>query len=211
MLVASGINYFKGRYDTAHTYDDADQRYLEYRGVPSNVADVISRARTTDDGGRSAGPGLSAVFKQLGKSDQDMIDFFKTLTPHQADVIATQSKGIKLDDGKPVLTQDDESYLALPLDPTKTDVSKYSVISYNGATKRWEDPVTRMYWVDGSKRWVYDPKISNNMGYLPQQVDPPTSYDPATGMLQRSSTSYRMVQAESVSGLENWMFANGLV
>ncbi|WP_144445599.1 hypothetical protein [Inquilinus limosus] len=211
MLIGSGIVYFKGRYDTAHTYDAADQRYLEYLNVPKDVAQTIAYARTTDEGGRSTGLGLTAVFDRLGKSNQDMIALLKRLTPDQAKALATNAKNIKLDsDGKPVLTQDDESYLALPMDPTKSDVSRYSVISYNGQTKRWEDPVTRMYWTPGAKRWVFDPKISNSMGTIPPQQDPPVSYDPATGTLQRSST-YRLVQPESVVGLENWMFVNGML
>ncbi len=210
MLIGSGIVYFKGRYDTAHTYDAADQRYLEYLKVPKDVAQTIAYARTTDEGGRSTGLGLTAVFDQLGKSNQDMIGLLKRLTPNQAEALATNAKNIKLDsDGKPVLTQDDEFYLALPPDPTKLDVSRYTAISYNGATKRWEDPVTRMYWTPGSKRWTYDAKISNSMGTIPPERDPPISYDPITGTLQRSST-YRLVRPESVAGLENWMFVNGL-
>lgn len=210
MLIGSGIVYFKGRYDTAHTYDAADQRYLEYLKVPKDVAETIAYARTTDEGGRSTGLGLTAVFDQLGKSNQDMIELLKRLTPGQAKALATNAKDIKLDsDGKPVRTQDDGFYLALPPDPTKLDVSRYTVISYNGATKRWEDPVTRMYWTPGSRLWTYDAKISNTMGTIPPERDPPISYDPATGTLQRSST-YRLIRPESVAGLENWMFVNGL-
>jgi hypothetical protein len=150
------------------------------------------------------------VFDQLGKSNLDMIGLLKRLTPDQAKALATNAKNIKLDsDGKPVLTQDDQAYLALPPDPTKGDVSRYSVIGYNGATKRWEDPVTRMYWTPEAKQWIYDGRISNSTGTIPPERDPPISYDPITGTLQRSST-YRMVRPESVAGLENWMFVNGL-
>lgn len=210
MLIGSGIVYFKGRYDTAHTYDDADQSYLEYLGVPKDVAQTIAYARTTDEGGRSTGLGLTAVFDQLGKSNQDMIALLKRLTPGQAKALAANAKNIKLDaDGKPVLSQDDQAYLALPPDPTKGDVSRYTVIAYNGATKRWEDPVTRMYWTPGARLWTYDAKISNSMGTILPERDPPVCYDPATGTLQRAN-SYRLVWPESVAGLENWMFANGL-
>lgn len=107
MLAASGINYFKGMYDNAHTFDGADQRYLEHLGVKPEIAEVVSRARTRSDGGYSAGPVLVAAFKRAGKTDQDMVNWLNGLTPDEADRMATQAKDLNVrSDGKPPQTDD---------------------------------------------------------------------------------------------------------
>lgn len=118
MLIASGINYFKGMYDNAHTYDGADQRYLEYRGVKSEIAEVVSRARSRTDGGYSAGPVLVAAFKRAGKTEEDLVKWLNGLTSDQADNMATQAKDLNVrTDGKPPQTDDFNSGT---LDTSKT-------------------------------------------------------------------------------------------
>jgi hypothetical protein len=110
MLAASGINYFKGMYDNAHTYDGADRRYLEHLGVRPEIAEVVSRHRTRSDGGWSAGPVLTAAFRQVGKSDADMVAYLNGLTSDEADRVATLAKDLNvLHDGEVPATDDHNS------------------------------------------------------------------------------------------------------
>ena len=105
-------------------------------------------------------------------------------------------------------TQTDSAFLALPLDPTKIDVSRYTGIHYNAKTKRYEDPVTQTYW--SARTWVYDPNIGNSMGYVPRRQDDVLSYDPAQVGLLHQNGFMQSLQITSTSGLRNWMFANGV-
>jgi len=150
------------------------------------------------------------IYEATGADPLQIIDYVHRLDDKQVKAMLSESSHLddKLKDGKIPASQDGSAYLSLPSDPTKVDVSKYTTISYNGQTKRWEDPVTRSYWEGG--KWFFDPKIGNSMGYVPDTHSDLTFYDPQQQGLMHKNGFLETVNANSASGLDNWARANGM-
>ncbi|MFE0755051.1 LysM peptidoglycan-binding domain-containing protein [Inquilinus sp. NPDC058860] len=208
LLLASAVgNYIYGKIEKANENEDDAREFLTGADLRPEIADQLA---DHDSDGNSVGPALAALARRRGLEPAAFTDYLNRLTPQQVSALVQQAKSVRPDDkGRMPVAGPGDSYLALPLDPTRTDVSQYTTITYNGASKRWEDPVTRMYW-DGGRRWVFDPRIGNSFGTIPPQPDPVVSYDPATGELLKSNGFGRPARAESLAGLENWMYANGM-
>ncbi len=108
-LLAAAVQFGVGLHDAAHSLD-ADRAWLNAQGVPDKISDPLTRHMTTIEGGTSAGPFITAYFRQKGKSNEDMIAWMKTISdPDEADRIATfakkQSVG-KAGDGTPTIGKD---------------------------------------------------------------------------------------------------------
>ncbi|MGN6667492.1 MAG: hypothetical protein ACTHKH_11085 [Trinickia sp.] len=110
-IAAAGVQLLANQDDVIHQADSVS-KYLEAEGVPHELADPFARHMLNDHlGGTSAGPFLTAYFRAKGKTNEDMIDWMKSVkNGDTADSIATYAKEqdiFKHDkDGNAVLTPD---------------------------------------------------------------------------------------------------------
>ncbi len=193
-------------------FEKYDRTFMEGAGLDHAHAEVMDQHHWWS--GNAKVDGFLKAYEAEGGDPSKFIDYINHTDTKTLDGMLTASEHMddKLDkDGKVPVTQDEQAFLALPMDPTKVDTSKYTVIGYNGQTKRYEDPVTQTYW-DGHGRWFYDPKIGNTMGTTPARKDGLVFYDPATMSQTFSNGSgfTRPIELTSKSGWDNWMRANGL-
>ncbi|WP_206951019.1 hypothetical protein [Trinickia acidisoli] len=93
MLVGSGVYTIGNAESHSHAYDGSDQALLEAMGVNSGVAaELAKHSFSFSTTAPSAGPFLTSFFKNQHLSDKDMVNWLNTLTPHQADTMASQIK-----------------------------------------------------------------------------------------------------------------------
>ncbi|HEU6456766.1 MAG TPA: hypothetical protein VN201_15020, partial [Roseateles sp.] len=195
------------------SYERYDRTFMEGAGLDPAHADVMDQHHWWS--GDAKVDGFLKAYEAQGGDPAKFIDYVNGTDTKTLDAMLGVSEHMddQLDkDGKVPVTQEDQAFLALPRDPTQVDVSKYTVIGFNGQTRRYEDPVTQTYW-DGHGRWFYDPKIGNTMGTTPARKDGLVFYD-ATSL----SSTYASggsghtlpIELTSKSGWQNWMLANGL-
>jgi hypothetical protein len=188
-------------------FEKFDRIFLEGAGLNHDVAEVMDKHHWWS--GDSKADGFVKAYIASGGDPAKFLDYLNHMQPRTLDGVLSVSEHmddhLDKDDNVPV-TQDESAFLALPSDPTKVDVSQYTVISYNGATKRYEDPITQTYWEGG--RWIYDPTIGNSMGTTPARKDDLVFYNPARMELMYRNGFAWPVQLTSKSGWENWMRAN---
>lgn len=93
MLVGAGIYTIGNAESHSHKFDGSDQALLEAMGVHSDVAEQLAKhSFSFSTNAPSAGPFLAGYFKNAHLSDSDMVAWLNTLTPDQADKMATQLK-----------------------------------------------------------------------------------------------------------------------
>jgi hypothetical protein len=96
MLVASGLNYFKGLHDNAHAFDGFNAKAWELAGIKDpQVAKYLGMGATLADGDshKNAGPFLVAMFAHAGYTPEEMVAHINAnWTPEQADKLATYIK-----------------------------------------------------------------------------------------------------------------------
>ncbi|MDR7267944.1 hypothetical protein J2X20_000573 [Pelomonas saccharophila] len=196
-----------------NNFERYDRTFMEGAGLDHAHAEVMDQHHWWS--GDAKVDGFLKAYEAQGGDPAKFIDYINHTDTKMLDAMigASEHMDDKLDkDGKVPITQEDQAFLALPMDPTKVDVSKYTVIGYNGQSKRYEDPVTQTYW-DGHGRWFYDPKIGNMMGTTPARKDGLVFYDPAMASNTYSSAGSgftRPIELTSKAGWENFMLANGM-
>lgn len=80
-------------YENSHTHDGDDKQALISIGVHPDVAEQLAKHATSFDGSPpSAGPFLTQYFKYGNATQKEMVDWLNSLTPHQADAIASALK-----------------------------------------------------------------------------------------------------------------------
>lgn len=95
MLVGSGIYTIGSAESHSHTYDKNDQQLLEAMGVHSDVAEQLAKHAFTFSGDApTAGPFLTEYFKNAHVTNKDMVAWLNSMTPQQADHMATELKSI---------------------------------------------------------------------------------------------------------------------
>jgi hypothetical protein len=186
-----------------------DRTFMEGAGLDHDHAEVMAQHHWWSSNAKV--DGFLKAYDALGGDPQQFIKYINGTDTKVLDAMlgAAENMDDQLDDkGIVPATQDDTAFLSLPLDPAKVDVSKYTTISYNAATKRYEDPVTQTYWAGGV--WFYDPSIGNSMGRIPARTDGFVHYDPEQMGLMYNTGFMRQVEITSASGWRNWMMANNM-
>ncbi|MGN6319676.1 hypothetical protein [Trinickia sp.] len=80
-------------YENSHTHDGDDKVALISIGVRPDVAEQLAKHATSFDGAPpSAGPFLTQYFKYAHATQKQMVDWLNSLTPHDADAIASALK-----------------------------------------------------------------------------------------------------------------------
>nr|WP_297350452.1 hypothetical protein [uncultured Caldimonas sp.] len=190
-----------------------DKLFLEGTGIGSPQADVLKRHAWW--GGAGKGDGFFTGYAAMDGDPEQFVEYVNGFKDtRRLQTVSNWAEGLPehVDgNGDLPLTQENQAYLSLPIDPAKTDLSKFSVITYNGATKRYEDPVTRMYYDGGL--WRFDPKIGNTFGWQKDTQDmKPVFYDPVQGRLMLQSVTGNafevQVRPQSTTGMRDWMLAN---
>ena len=95
VLAGAAIYTAATAYSHSHAYDGNDQQLLEAMGVHGDIAAQLAKHATSLDGQPpSAGPFLGAYFKNGHQSQQQMVAWLNSLTPKQADAIASALKSL---------------------------------------------------------------------------------------------------------------------
>ncbi|RKP50621.1 hypothetical protein [Trinickia fusca] len=80
-------------YDHSHEHDGNDAQMLKAMGVKGPIADQLAKHATSFDGAPpSAGAFLTAYFKNANASQDEMVAWLNTLSPHDADAMASALK-----------------------------------------------------------------------------------------------------------------------
>ncbi len=190
-------------------YTQYDRSFLQSAGLDPAHADVMDKHHWWS--GNAKVDGFLKAYQGVGGDPAKFIDYVNGMDTQTLDAVlgASENMDDHLDDkGNLPVTQDDQAFLALPFDPTKVDVAAYTTIRLNGASQRYEDPVTQTYWDHGI--WRYDPRIGNNMGEIPARTDGVVFYNPATLGLMHDNGFEMPLQLTSQAGWENWMRANAM-
>jgi hypothetical protein len=102
-VVASGINYMKGRYDRAHAFDAHTARAWQFLGVANpGVAAALGRgdALADRDLNSNAGILITEAFRHAGYSTPQMIEFInQRWSPAQAQRLARYARDVGSIDG----------------------------------------------------------------------------------------------------------------
>jgi hypothetical protein len=91
MLVGAGIYTIGNAEAHSHKFDGADKALLEAMGVHSDVAEQLAKHAFSFS---KFPPSAGGFFTDIFKDPQDMVNWFNTLTPDQADSIATDVKSL---------------------------------------------------------------------------------------------------------------------
>ncbi|MGN6317657.1 hypothetical protein [Trinickia sp.] len=95
MLVGSGVYTIGSAEAHSHTYDKYDKQMLEAMGVHSDVAEQLAKHAFTFSGDApTAGPFLAEYFKNAHVTNKDMVAWLNSMTPSQADSMASELKSI---------------------------------------------------------------------------------------------------------------------
>ncbi|MGN6667270.1 MAG: hypothetical protein ACTHKH_09945 [Trinickia sp.] len=95
VALGAGIYSIGSAESHSHAYDKNDQQLLEAMGVKTDVAAQLAKhAFSFSDNAPTAGPFLTEYFKSANVSDKGMVAWLNSLTPHQADQMATELKSI---------------------------------------------------------------------------------------------------------------------
>lgn len=98
VLAGAAIYTAANAYSNSHAYDGNDQQFLEAMGVKSDIAGELAKHATTLSGQPpSAGPFLAAYFHNGQASQQQMVGWLNSLSPGEADQIATAIKSLGSD------------------------------------------------------------------------------------------------------------------
>lgn len=98
VLAGAAIYTAASAYSNSHTYDGDDQQFLEAMGVKRDIAAPLAKHATTLSGQPpSAGPFLAAYFRNGNASQQQMVAWLNSLTPNEADTIASSIKALGSD------------------------------------------------------------------------------------------------------------------
>lgn len=80
-------------YESSHTHDGDDRQALVSIGVRADVAEQLAKHATSFDGAPpSAGPFITQYFKYSHATQKEMVDWLNSLSPHDADAIASALK-----------------------------------------------------------------------------------------------------------------------
>lgn len=114
-VFSAGLQFLANQDDKVHELD-VDSRYLQAQGVPKDIAEELAYHKWDfPDKAISAGQFLTAYFKSQGKTNDDMIDWMKSLEHEDngkdlAKGIADFAKEQPVQhdkDGNPVITKDE--------------------------------------------------------------------------------------------------------
>jgi hypothetical protein len=208
-MATTAANWAYDHNKAVDLYTRYDRTFLEAAGLDHAHAEVMDKHHWWS--GNAKVDGFLKAYQGVGGDPAKFIDYVNGVDTRTLDAMLTASEHMDddLDDkGNLPVTQDDQAFLALPLDPTQVDVAAYTTIGFNGASQRYEDPVTQTYWDHGI--WRYDPKIGNNMGTIPARTDGLVFYDPAQLGLMHDNGFEMPLQLTSQAGWENWMRANAM-
>lgn len=80
-------------YENSHAHDGDDKQVLISIGVRPDVAEQLAKHATSFDGAPpSAGPFITQYFKYAHATQKQMVDWLNSLTPHDADAMASALK-----------------------------------------------------------------------------------------------------------------------
>ena len=175
--------------------------------------EVAHHLRNQDGDGRSAGPVLASIAKELGfdlSKPEDVkryVRYINELGGEKVSDLVEAAHGVKSnDDGSLALNDTDNApYLSLPMDPAAfladPFASRESQIHLT-AEGRYEDPVTQMYFDPKTRQWQYFGKPGDV--YEPK----PAYYDTPTNTLWLEDGSLRYPEVRSLEGLRMWLVLN---